>query len=108
MVATKTNKLRGAWTDTKITMLEWIQNTIRKMPDGEKASDVRDMVNAAGALIKLVGDMGPEQQDQEEVKLSLGDANRAIKNGLNQFKDASKLFFGEVDEEDDNEEVDND
>lgn len=58
--AQRRKKIVHAWTDSKAAMLEWITKTVGQLPPGQKASDVKDMVESTSKLVRLLTDMGDQ------------------------------------------------
>lgn len=102
MPATKANKLRSQWTDTKIEMLAWIQKTISMMEPGTNAKDVESMVNASGKLIKMLGDISPDDQGRGLEDKDLTKATERVRWVARNFNDFAKdSIFGEEEEDED-------
>jgi len=97
MSATKANRLRGEWVETKITMMQWIRKTISMMPEGQKASDVKDMVAACGQLIKMLGDMGAAVESEDDGEKDVVAATKEIKKGIKKIANLG-IFNGGDDE----------
>jgi hypothetical protein len=100
MSGTKVNKLRGAWADTKIEMLAWIQRTIGQMEPGSNAKDVESMVNATGKLIKMLGDIDPQNQDEGLEAKDLETASKQLSRAVKSFQVGTVDIFGSGTNED--------
>lgn len=97
-------RLNSTLAETRIVVLEWIQNTIREIPLGQKASDVKAMVEAMKELVALVGKMGDNEKETEKVEETLLSAAETIGKAMGGGVDG--LFAG--DEEDDEDASDDD
>lgn len=103
MSGSKTNKLRGQWLDTKIEMLAWIQKTIAMMECGSSAKDVESMVNAAGKLIKMLGDIAPDEQEAGLDEKDLDKASERVRRAIKNFGNSTIDIFGDNEEDEDDE-----
>jgi len=96
----KDKQISAAWDDTKLAMLRWVGKSVQTMPDGAKASDVKDMLDGVRKLVDVLGDMEDESKQSKDQK---ADASKVERIGRKVGAALSQIRTGKKEEDEDGE-----
>jgi len=89
----KSKQLSAAWQETKLAMLGWVSRSVKSMPVGGKASDVKDMLEGVKRLVSVLGDMEEESnqsRDQKADASNVARIGRKVGEALSQMRTGRK------------------